>query len=68
MGLNAYSCFRIRSTFSQAKSWTRTYTKPACGLQYSYATAIGVFKSVVGLFLISIANTISKKATGESLY
>ena len=28
MGLNAYSCFRIRSTFSQAKSWTRTYTKP----------------------------------------
>ncbi|GAB6931051.1 sugar ABC transporter permease [Paenibacillus sp. JCM 10914] len=37
-------------------------------LQYSYATAIGVFKSVVGLFLITIANTISKKATGESLY
>lgn len=37
-------------------------------LQYSYATAIGLFKSVVGLFLIAIANTISKKATGESLY
>ncbi len=37
-------------------------------LQYSYATAIGLFKSVVGLFLIAIANAISKKATGESLY
>jgi putative aldouronate transport system permease protein len=37
-------------------------------LQFSYATAIGVFKSVVGLFLLLIANTLSKKATGESLY
>ncbi|MCR2802693.1 ABC transporter permease [Paenibacillus soyae] len=37
-------------------------------LQFSYATAIGVFKSVVGLTLLMIANTLSKKATGESLY
>ncbi|AJY75795.1 ABC transporter permease [Paenibacillus beijingensis] len=37
-------------------------------MQYSYATAIGLFKSVVGLFLLVIANTLSKKATGESLY
>src|SRR5690606_15359351 len=37
-------------------------------MQYSYATAIGVFKSIVGLFLLVIANTLSKKATGESLY
>lgn len=37
-------------------------------LQFSYATAIGVFKSVVGLFLLLVANTLSKKATGESLY
>ena len=37
-------------------------------LQYSYATAIGLFKSVVGLFLLAIANTLSRKATGESLY
>jgi len=37
-------------------------------MQFSYATAIGVFKSVVGLFLLVIANTLSKKATGESLY
>jgi putative aldouronate transport system permease protein len=37
-------------------------------MQYSYATAIGVFKSVVGLILLVLANTLSKKATGESLY
>ncbi|WP_169085004.1 ABC transporter permease [Paenibacillus sp. PL91] len=37
-------------------------------MQYSYATAIGLFKSVVGLTLLSIANFVSKKATGESLY
>jgi len=37
-------------------------------MQYSYATAIGLFKSVVGLLLLMMANTLSKKATGESLY
>lgn len=37
-------------------------------LQYSYATAIGLFKSIVGLILLAIANTLSRKATGESLY
>ncbi|HEX7057946.1 MAG TPA: ABC transporter permease subunit [Bacilli bacterium] len=36
--------------------------------QYSYATAIGLFKSVVGLFLLFVANTLSRRATGESLY
>lgn len=30
-------------------------------MQYSYATAIGLFKSVVGLTLLSIANFMSKK-------
>lgn len=37
-------------------------------MQYSYATAIGLFKSVVGLLMLMIANFLSKKATGESLY
>ncbi|EHB66762.1 putative aldouronate transport system permease protein [Paenibacillus lactis] len=36
--------------------------------QYSYTTAIGLFKSVVGLGLIMIGNTLSKKATGSGLY
>lgn len=36
--------------------------------QYSYTTAIGLFKSVIGLILLLIGNAISKRATGESLY
>ncbi|OAS21890.1 ABC transporter permease [Paenibacillus oryzisoli] len=36
--------------------------------QYSYTTAIGLFKSVVGLLLIMSSNIFSKKLTGEGLY
>lgn len=36
--------------------------------QYSFTTAIGIFKSLVGLSLLVVANFISKKATGNSLY
>ncbi|WP_411829611.1 ABC transporter permease [Paenibacillus favisporus] len=36
--------------------------------QYSYTTAIGLFKSVVGLVLVMIGNTLSKRGSGEGLY
>lgn len=36
--------------------------------EYSYTTAIGLFKSVIGFVLIVTANMFSKKATGEGLY
>lgn len=36
--------------------------------QFSYTTAIGLFKSVVGLVLLLVANTLSKRVTGESLF
>ncbi|MEK4260275.1 ABC transporter permease [Paenibacillus sp. FSL L8-0499] len=36
--------------------------------QYSYTTAMGLFKSVVGLLLVMIGNTLSKKASGDGLY
>ncbi|GGI46158.1 protein lplB [Paenibacillus marchantiophytorum] len=36
--------------------------------QYSYSTAIGVFKSVIGLILLTLVNTLSKKTTGEGVY
>lgn len=36
--------------------------------QYSYTTAIGLFKSVVGLVLVVVGNTMSKKVSGEGLY
>lgn len=37
-------------------------------MQYSYTTAIGLFKSVIGLTLLWIGNMLSKKTTGESLF
>ncbi|MDR6550833.1 ABC transporter permease subunit [Paenibacillus qinlingensis] len=36
--------------------------------QYSYTTAIGLFKSLVGLILLVLGNTLSKKATGQGLF
>jgi len=36
--------------------------------QFSYTTAIGVFKSVVGFILIVGMNQLSKRLTGESIY
>lgn len=36
--------------------------------QFSYTTAIGLFKSVVGLVLLVGANFLSRKTTGNSLY
>lgn len=47
---------------------TYIYKAGLLSQQYSYTTAIGLFKSVVGLALIVIGNFISKKTTGESLY
>ncbi|MBP1993200.1 ABC transporter permease [Paenibacillus eucommiae] len=38
------------------------------GSKFSYTTAIGIFKSIIGLVLIVSLNNISKKTTGESLY
>lgn len=36
--------------------------------KYSYATAVGLFKSIIALILLFIANTSSKKLLGRSLY
>jgi putative aldouronate transport system permease protein len=35
---------------------------------YSYATAIGFFESLVGLFLVMLGNTISRKVYGRSVW
>ena len=36
-------------------------------LQYSYATAVGLFKSVVGITLLFLSNALSKKTTQQSI-
>ena len=35
--------------------------------QYSYATAVGFFKSVIGFVIILISNAVSKKVTGNGI-
>jgi putative aldouronate transport system permease protein len=35
---------------------------------YSYATAVGLFQGLINLVLLSVANQVSKKVTGSSLY
>ena len=36
--------------------------------RYSYATAVGLFKSVVNLILLLVSNKVSKLMTEESLF
>ncbi|CAH0118169.1 putative multiple-sugar transport system permease YteP [Paenibacillus sp. CECT 9249] len=47
---------------------TYIYRAGLLSQQYSYTTAVGIFKSLVGLALVMIGNFLSKKTTGESLY
>jgi putative aldouronate transport system permease protein len=47
---------------------TYTYRMGILSSRYSYATAVGLFRSVVAVMLLAAANFASKKLAGESLY
>lgn len=47
---------------------TYAYRIGILGGKYSLTTAIGLFKSVVGLLMLVVANRASKSITGEGLY
>lgn len=47
---------------------TYTYKMGIVLSRYSYATAVGLFRSVAAVILLAGANFISKRLTGESLY
>lgn len=47
---------------------TMVYRTGLVNNNYSYATAVGLFTGVVGLILVTSANKISRKVTGESIY
>lgn len=47
---------------------TYVYRVGLMGSQYSYTTAIGLFKAFVGIILVVGLNTLSRKTTGESIY
>lgn len=46
---------------------TYTYTECLVNLNYSYATAIGVFKGVVAFSLVMITNYISRRVSEHSI-
>lgn len=45
-----------------------TYTSAMRGMRYSYASAIGLFQSVVAFILLWIANNVTKKLNNTSLF
>jgi putative aldouronate transport system permease protein len=47
---------------------TYVYRVGLLSAQFSYTTAIGIFKSLVGLILVVALNQLSKRTTGESIY
>ncbi|WP_429147361.1 ABC transporter permease [Anaerotaenia torta] len=47
---------------------TYIYRTGVSQMNYSYATAIGLFESLVGLVLVLVGNLTSKKATGRSIW
>ena len=47
---------------------TYIYRMGIINSQYSYATAMGMFKSIISILLLTIANGVSKKVRGESIF
>lgn len=47
---------------------TYTYRVGIQQMDYSYATAVGLFRNVVSLCLVTLTNTLSKKLSGNSLW
>lgn len=47
---------------------TLVYRTGLANQNYSYATAIGLFSGIIGVFLVSTSNKLSKKFTGDGIY
>lgn len=57
---NTYNTSDVISTF--------VYRRGLQGMQYSYATAVGLVESVICLFFLALTNMISSKLSDTSLY
>ncbi len=47
---------------------TWVYRQGILQFQFSLATAVGLFKGVIGLVLILVANKVAKRVTGQGLF
>ena len=57
---NTYNTSDVISTF--------VYRRGLQGMQYSYATAVGLVESVISLFFLGITNFVSSKVSDTSLF
>ncbi len=47
---------------------TYVYRQGILGAQFSYSAAVGLFNSIINFILLVVANTVSKKASGNGLF
>lgn len=47
---------------------TYVYRIGLVGRQYSFGTAVGLARSVIGMLLLTVCNRITRQATGQSIY
>lgn len=70
-GSNFDQSYLMGNSINYARSVTLPYYTYQMGLtkfRFSYATAIGLFQSVISLFLVISSNFASKKLTGSSFF
>ncbi|MDO5022971.1 MAG: ABC transporter permease subunit, partial [Eubacteriales bacterium] len=70
-GSNFDQSFLLGNNLNYERSATLPYYVYEMGLtqqRFSYATAIGLFQSVISLILVFLSNLISGKLTGSSLF
>ena len=70
-GSNFDQSYLMGNSINYARSVTLPYYTYQMGLtkfRFSYATAIGLFQSVISLFLVVSSNFASKKLTGSSFF
>lgn len=71
LGNNFEQFYSMQNTVNLKRSEvlaTFVYKKGLSMRRYSYATAVGLFESVVGVILLSVSNLISKRLSGRGLF
>lgn len=71
LGSNFDQIFILQNSLNYARSEvidTYVYKIGIAQMRYSYTTAVGLFKSIIAITLLSLSNMISKKYLGRGLY
>ena len=63
---SSYTLLPVYSVGDVIDTWV--YRQGLLNFQFSLATAVGLFKGVIGLLLIVVANRVAKRFAGSGLY